>query len=175
MWHRYYKDEAVHTRDCTFKVRRESTRRPPTSSAVMPRVSRRQELLDEVAAAHQSARLIRLQVLLAQFLNQDFDLLNDPLTALEALCDIPSPNSSTSSLSSISSISSVSSSSGSCRLGIDSDYEHQILDAWERHLQATQNEILITRVLQVLPPVPRVPQIQLLVHHRIYRPYRFRN
>src|SRR6266704_2461721 len=78
----------------------------------MPRPSLRQELLDQVTQARQSVQQLWFQLMLTDLVD-DPNLLSDPYSALENLCDSPSPTSSCSSASSASSTSSLSDASSS--------------------------------------------------------------
>jgi hypothetical protein len=121
----------------------------------------RQQLLDQVEQARTSARQLHLQLLLA-------DLVDDPS---DPMSGSPSPNSSVSDVSSLASSSSQSNTSSSTT---GSELIDRLFNHWDQHLQATAEEIQLTRVLQHLPPVPRAPQIQLLDDHRVHRPHLFR-
>jgi hypothetical protein len=133
-------------------------------SIIMPRSSLRQELLNQVELACQSAQQLQLQLLIADVLD---DPLSDPMSTLESLCNSPSPTSSVSSISSSEPTSSSASTTASALVD-------NLFDFWYQNLEATAEEIQLTRVLQHLPPVPHAPQIQLLDEHRVHRLHLFR-
>lgn len=133
----------------------------------MPRTSLRQDLLNQVEQARTSARQLHLQLLLADLVD---DPLSDPASIVRSIFDSPSPDSSVSDVSSLASGQSSSSSTSTTA----SSLIERLFNHWDQQLQATAEEIQLTRVLQRLPPVPRAPQIQLLDNHRVNRPHLFR-
>ena len=144
----------------------------------MPHTSPHQELLDDIHRASQSAQQLRLQLLLAEILDDDdLDLISHPLLTIEAFCDTPSPMSTTldsSNLSSASLALSTSNVSTSSISTSSSGWDDHIFTMWDQYLQATEEEICFTWVLQIgLPPVPCAPQIHFLNDHHVHRPHKF--